>query len=212
MSAEESLLDRSARELLALFAAGTPEPGGGSASALAGSLAAALAAMVGKVTLRARAYEPFHGRAREIVPAAEELQAALQLDVDEDCRAFAAVMELHSAGRRAEAKAALGPATEVPLRVAHNSLAAGALALELCGGGHRAAQGDASAAAALAAAAAESALLTACANLKALRDEPWADELRCEAERSLDSLETLREGLRARLSESLRECGLVPTA
>src|SRR5204863_6872948 len=65
-----------------------PVPGGGSAAALAGTLAAALVAMVSRLTIGRKAYAPADGRAREILAEAESLRAELRRLVDDDAAAY----------------------------------------------------------------------------------------------------------------------------
>jgi glutamate formiminotransferase/formiminotetrahydrofolate cyclodeaminase len=73
------------------LAGGGPTPGGGSAAALAGTLAAALVAMVARLTEGRKAYAAVEGQAREILAEAEQLRRELRRLVDEDARAYEGV-------------------------------------------------------------------------------------------------------------------------
>jgi glutamate formiminotransferase/formiminotetrahydrofolate cyclodeaminase len=73
------------------LAGGAPTPGGGSAAALAGTLAAALVAMVARLTIGKKAYAGVEAQAREILAEAEELRVELRRLVDEDAAAYAGV-------------------------------------------------------------------------------------------------------------------------
>ncbi|HET8712627.1 MAG TPA: glutamate formimidoyltransferase [Gemmatimonadales bacterium] len=73
------------------LAGGAPTPGGGSAAALAGTLAAALVAMVARLTVGRKAYAEVDARAREILDEAEQLRAELRRLVDEDAAAYEGV-------------------------------------------------------------------------------------------------------------------------
>ena len=73
------------------LASGAPTPGGGSAAALAGALAAALVAMVARLTIGKKAYAGVEAQAREILAEAEELRVELRRLVDEDATAYAGV-------------------------------------------------------------------------------------------------------------------------
>src|SRR5439155_1757073 len=73
------------------LAGGAPTPGGGSAAALAGTLAAALVAMVARLTVGKKAYAAVDARVREILAEAEILRAELRRLVDEDAVAYAGV-------------------------------------------------------------------------------------------------------------------------
>jgi len=73
------------------LAGGAPTPGGGSAAALAGTLAAALVAMVARLTIGKKAYAAAEARAREILAEAEQLRGQLRRLVDEDATAYEGV-------------------------------------------------------------------------------------------------------------------------
>ena len=73
------------------LAGATPTPGGGSAAALAGTLAAALVAMVARLTIGRKAYAAVESQAREILEEAERLRGELRRLVDEDAAAYEAV-------------------------------------------------------------------------------------------------------------------------
>jgi len=71
----------------------SPAPGGGSVSALAGSLAAALAAMVANLTVGKKGYEDAWGELSDLAVRAQEVKDRLVRAVDEDTEAFNAVLE-----------------------------------------------------------------------------------------------------------------------
>jgi len=73
------------------LAGAAPTPGGGSAAALAGALAAALVAMVARLTVGRKAYAAVEAQAREILAEAERLRAELRRLVDEDAAAYEGV-------------------------------------------------------------------------------------------------------------------------
>src|SRR6185436_746519 len=73
------------------LAGGSPTPGGGSAAALAGTLAAALVAMVARLTIGRKAYAAVDDRARAILNEAEQLRGELRRLVDEDAAAYEGV-------------------------------------------------------------------------------------------------------------------------
>jgi glutamate formiminotransferase/formiminotetrahydrofolate cyclodeaminase len=77
------------------LAGGAPTPGGGSAAALAGTLAAALVAMVARLTIGKKAYAGVEAQAREILAEAEQLRGELRRLVDEDAAAYAGVSQAY---------------------------------------------------------------------------------------------------------------------
>ena len=173
---------------LAAFAdavsADTPAPGGGSVAALAGALGASLAAMVGNLGAPAKA-EP--GRAsvlHEFAVAAQALKKELLYLVDEDSRAFDAVLLASRLPRsnadevmaRSKAReAALKSAARVPLATASACLGA----LELCAKavvlGKRSAISDGAVGAAVATAGMEGALLNVRINLSSIADPEFRE-------------------------------------
>jgi glutamate formiminotransferase / formiminotetrahydrofolate cyclodeaminase len=77
------------------LAGGAPTPGGGSAAALAGTLAAALVAMVARLTIGKKAYAGVEAQAREILAEAEQLRVELRRLVDEDATAYGGVSQAY---------------------------------------------------------------------------------------------------------------------
>jgi glutamate formiminotransferase/formiminotetrahydrofolate cyclodeaminase len=70
----------------------TPAPGGGSVSALAGALGAALGAMVANLSIGKGEYDDRYQELCELADQAQELKDALVKGVDEDTQAFDAVI------------------------------------------------------------------------------------------------------------------------
>jgi glutamate formiminotransferase/formiminotetrahydrofolate cyclodeaminase len=82
------------------LAGGAPTPGGGSAAALAGTLAAALVAMVARLTVGRKAYAAVDAQARDILDEAERLRAELRRLVDEDAAAYEGVSRAYKIPKR----------------------------------------------------------------------------------------------------------------
>jgi formiminotetrahydrofolate cyclodeaminase len=122
-----SLLDLSARELLDRLAAPDPTPGGGSAAALAGAVGAALVAMVCAMPKTRTGAGEEKERLATALAWAREAGARLRRLVDEDTRAYDAVVAAYrlpkatdeeKAARRSAIEAAMTRATDVPLETA----------------------------------------------------------------------------------------------
>jgi glutamate formiminotransferase len=168
---------------------GTPTPGGGSAAALAGSLGAALAAMVGNLAVGRTGHD---AELSEMAERAQATKQALAEIVDEDARAFNGVMEAMRMPRTTEVErhsrdrmlqAAYRRAAEVPLEAARLSLTALELARVAALKGRGDAASDAGTAALLARAAVEGTALNVVINLQTLEDEAFVRACRSEVDR-----------------------------
>lgn len=125
--AEDSPLASSPlREFVDLTSTDAPVPGGGSVAALCGALAAALAAMVANLTFGKKGYEGVSKEMSDLAAGAQELKAEFLRAVDDDARAFDAVMAANrlpksthdeQARREHALQAATKTAIDVPLRV-----------------------------------------------------------------------------------------------
>jgi formiminotetrahydrofolate cyclodeaminase len=160
------------REFLAALAGGAPTPGGGAAAALCGAVAAALVAMVGRVTAAREACVA--SEASAIVGQADELRARLAGLVDEDMEAYASVVEAQRSGGGEALTRALARATEVPMRLAAACREVLVLAEILAPLARRTALSDLGVAGTLAWGALESGVLTARANLGRMADAKLA--------------------------------------
>jgi glutamate formiminotransferase/formiminotetrahydrofolate cyclodeaminase len=180
-------------------AADTPAPGGGSVAALAGALAAALTAMVARLTLGRKKYAAVQAEMETLVAESERLRAALATRVAQDAEAYDQVVAAYRLPKatdeerdtRQEAiQQALAHAAEVPLATARDAVAALELArtaAHLCNAN---ALTDAGTAAHMARAAFEGAALNVRVNADQVVDREqavmWLAELerlqvRCEA-------------------------------
>ena len=170
------------------LAGGSPVPGGGSAAALAGTLAAALVAMVARLTIGKKAYAVVESRAREILAEAESLRADLRRLVDEDAVAYTHVSESYKVPKDDPARAkridqALLGAARVPLTVATLASTVRKVAREMEQMGNKNARSDAKVAEGLASTAIAGALENVRVNLEALSDPALGLELLEEAQR-----------------------------
>lgn len=179
---EISFLDR--------LAADTPTPGGGSAAAHVGAAAAALVAMVARLTVGKKKYAQVEARMRELANQADRLRADLTQAVERDASAFDALMAAlklpkstadEASTRDAAVEAATQGAAAVPLQVAAWCVEVLELAAEAAEAGNLNAASDAGAAAALGLAALQAASLNVRINAQSAKDQAavraWMNEL-----------------------------------
>jgi len=177
-------------------ASGEPTPGGGSVAALAGSLAAALAAMVARTTVGKKKYADAETQMQTAISRADNLRAELATLVDADADAFEEVMNAYrlskeDAERPAAIQKAMLHAADVPLRTL--ALAVDAL-LQIdvvAKEGNINAASDAAAGAHLALAAAEAAALNVKININSLTDEGAAKTYRSQLDAYLSDARSL---------------------
>jgi len=172
------------------LAAGTPTPGGGSAAAHAGAMAAALVAMVARLSMGKKKYAEFETRAAEIASRADNLRLALEQAVIQDAQAFDQVMralrmpkqtEEEKSNRLEVLEHATHQAAAVPLDVARQVTEVLALAVEVAERGNVSAASDAGSASAMAQASFTAAGLNVRINAASVKDEEvtkrWLHEL-----------------------------------
>jgi formiminotetrahydrofolate cyclodeaminase len=121
------LVEMPVRQFLEELAGAGPTPGGGSASALAAAMGAAMVSMACNLTIGREKFKDVEAELQEVLARAEELRRTLTAAVDEDTTAYNAVSAAYKlpkgsdeekAARSAAIQAALRGATEVPLTVA----------------------------------------------------------------------------------------------
>ena len=89
---DNGLMDLSGKDLMDLISDSSPAPGGGSVSAIAGSLGAALVSMVASLTHEKKDYIGSRKKMNEIGLAAQDLKARLIYLVEEDTQAFNSIL------------------------------------------------------------------------------------------------------------------------
>lgn len=165
------------------LAGGAPAPAGGSAAALVLAQAAALCAKSARLSARQLTAE----RAAQLTEEAEQIRARAASLIDEDPRAYAAVLTAlrhraehkDSADAAAGLAAALSSAADIPLQLVELAVPVSAIAATLAADGNRALRGDALAARMLAQAAARAAAGLVRINLAGEPDDPR--HARCDA-------------------------------
>lgn len=176
----QNLLDLSVADFLSKLASKEPVPGGGSASALAGALAAALVVMVCRLTVDKKGYEAVKPRVLEILDLASRLQRTLEGYVNEDAEAFALVAGAYKlpkdsdsdkAARGRAITEALKSATEVPAKTVESAHSVFLLARETSLIGNKNARSDVETSMAMAKAAMGGAMDNVTLNLESLTAE-----------------------------------------
>ncbi|MDD2420925.1 MAG: cyclodeaminase/cyclohydrolase family protein [Heliobacteriaceae bacterium] len=167
------------REVIAVSASSQPTPGGGSVSAMTGSFAAAMVAMVANLTVGKEKFKDVEPQVQGLLTKVNAVIGRLEDLVRQDMAAFAAYMAVFKLPKEtAEEKAARAQAlqdaakeaTEVPLAIAEACLAILQAAAELAPIGNKMAISDAGVGAYLAEASLKSALLSVDINLPVIKD------------------------------------------
>ncbi len=199
--------DSAPPDFSAELAAPTPTPGGGSAAAYAGAMAAGLVSMVARLTIGKKGYENQEKNMAALPEESESLRADLRTAVDRDAEAFNQVMAAFKKPKSApDRKEAIQEATlqaaEVPLAVAGKALRVLELALKAARTGNLNAISDAGSAVNLAYAALNSAAYNVRINISSLEDEKAAAKYRKAVEKleaqGRESLEGIKEILKER--------------
>ncbi len=186
--------DRTLEEFLAAVAAPTPTPGGGSVSALAGALSVALSRMVAGLARGKKGYEAVEPELAQLEARAKKTQARLEALIDEDAKAYEAVMaamrlpkstETEKAARVDAIQRAYRKATEVPLETMERCIEALEMAEAAVKKGNRGAVTDAAVAVLLAESAIRGASLNCSINRASIRDETFRSETEERVERLL---------------------------
>lgn len=121
------LTDLSVKDFISTTASGEPVPGGGSISALCGSLAAALGAMVSRLTIGRVKFADREADMKVLLSDLESVGRELTLSIDRDSQAYATVMAAYKLPkstdeekkiRKEEIQVATRGAAEVPMQVA----------------------------------------------------------------------------------------------
>ena len=169
------------------LASKAPTPGGGGAAAYAGALAAALAAMVGNLTVGKKKYAAVEGHVRMAVDDLDAMRRQLVDLVDADARAFGPLAacygmprdtEEERASRDAAMQDALIDAIEVPLEIMGVCLEVLEECDYLAENGSRLALSDVGCAVALGRAAVHAASLNVVINVKSVADQVRASNYR----------------------------------
>ncbi|MGH2449875.1 MAG: cyclodeaminase/cyclohydrolase family protein [Candidatus Limnocylindria bacterium] len=193
----QPLVERTLRAFSEDLASDQPFPGGGSASAYAGAIGAALAAMVARLAARKAPQAN-----ADFIAEADNLRADFLRLVDDDSAAYARVAEAYKLPKTADAEkrvrtermqAALLAAARVPLEIAKTSRRL----LEACerakNNAPPSAASDIGVAALMGEAALRGAALNVIINLAALKDAAQVKALSDELDRAVEGAEAQRK-------------------
>ncbi len=204
-------------DFLDALASNTPAPGGGSASAYSGAAAAALVAMVARLTIGKKKYAQAEEPMKAVLIRVEELRRELTAAIEEDAEAFFAVLEgfmlpkdtTENVRKRAETiESATLKAARVPLRVGRKVVEVMEHAVKVVEIGNLNAISDGATGAALAYAALTGAGYNVRINIAALKD-PSPGKAMIE---EIEELEDKAAQLQAQVRAALRDRGGISLA
>jgi len=168
------------------LAAPTATPGGGSAAAASGAMAAGLANMVAAMSRGKKAYLQYERELSEAIAELSQLREELKASIDADAESYNAVMKAYkqakeSANGDGMIDAALKQATSVPFGVAERAKKVAGIAEKLKPITNPNMKSDLTTAIALARAAIEGALANVFINLESLKDAAFVEEMKKKA-------------------------------
>jgi len=167
------------------LAAPTATPGGGSAAAASGAMAAGLAGMVASMSRGKKAYLQYESQLSEAIARLSQLREELKSAIDADAESYNVVMKAYRSAKESAGNAndggatiasALKQATSVPLGVAANVVEVAEIAAKLRPITNPNMKSDLVTAIALAKAALEGALANVEINLDSLKNDSPKDE------------------------------------
>jgi len=179
-------LSNPAKEFVEAVAADSPTPGGGSVSALAGALAAALGEMVCGITLKKKSMVAHHPAVQEASHHLAQLRQRLMEAVDHDAASYEAVMaafklpkqtETEQAARASAIEEASKHAATVPLETAKVVVEVARIVASLRGITAPQAASDLAVALSMAEAAHRGAIENVRANLPSIKDAEWVRQI-----------------------------------
>ncbi len=211
------LVNKTVHDFVEIVDSNEPVPGGGSVSALAGTIGAALARMVGSLSFNKKAFKELpediqaelHANAEKL----EELKKELEDIVDKDASAFDKVMdafampketEEQKAARAAAVQDGYKIALEVPKRCAQACMEVMKLQVVFAKYGTKGAVSDIGVGILMASSGLEGAIFNVLINLQAMKDQDYIDRTNKEADELIAELRALKEELIKIIYERLR--------
>lgn len=191
----------------------SPAPGGGSVAALAGSLCAALSAMVANLTVGKKGYEAVWNEMSELAENAQLVKDKLAIAVDEDTEAFNVLMEAmrlpkataeQKAAREAAMQEGYKQASLVPLETAKTCLEALKFALVAAQKGNANSASDAGVAGLMAKAGVEGAVLNVLINLDPITDGAFKQSQKQQTAALITQAQTLCEQVQEAVKKNIK--------
>ena len=186
------LIDLTIKGFLDKTAGSDPVPGGGSISALNGSIAAALTEMVANLTIGRKKYAEVEDKMREVAGRMAEIRTVLANDIDKDSDAYDKVFAAFKLPKETDEEKAhrsnviqetTKEAALVPMSVAENAAAIMDTIAYVAHNGNQNAVTDATVAMMAARTCVLGALLNVKINLSSIKDEALVKELSDKADR-----------------------------
>lgn len=221
MDTNTSFRDLTVADFVSQLASGEPVPGGGSAAAIAGSLGAALVAMVAALSEGRPKYAEHEALLAESRAAALELANRFLALGDEDAAAyggFGVAMKMprdtdaQKTARTAAIQAAARAASDAPFKTVQACLEFVALAEGLAGRSNRNASSDLEVSSLMAVAASHAAAANVYVNLPAIGDPSAAQDLLARTEVLVDQIDRLADHTREVVRSGEPRAPLAPAA
>ncbi|MBC7263753.1 MAG: cyclodeaminase/cyclohydrolase family protein [Chloroflexi bacterium] len=205
--------EKTINQFLDELASKAPVPGGGSAAALGGALAAALLSMVCNLTIGKKGYEDVESDMKALLSESEALRARFPLLLERDTQVYSQVMDAYrlpkdtpeqKAAKEKAMQTALVAAAEVPLEIAAGCARVVELAMTAAQKGNKWAVSDAGVAVVLAEAAMRGALLNVEINLASITDREYVRKTRARMDEITAGKAELKERVMDVVLQSIR--------
>ncbi len=195
-------IEKPMRFFLDRLCSNSPEPGGGSASALTGATAASLSGMLAALTVNKKGYEQVRPEMEEILSKAESLKEELLDLLQKDTEAFADASkafklpkgtEEEKKRREKAVEEGLKKASEVPLNIMEKSLEVARIAKRVLKKGNEMAISDGAISALFAEAAAIGAMINVRINFSWMKDKEYVAETEKKLGVILEEIRQIKE-------------------
>jgi methenyltetrahydrofolate cyclohydrolase len=204
------LMESRVKDFLAALSADSPTPGGGSVSALAGALSAALCAMVARLTLGKEKYRGAWGEMERLRDEADSLSSRLMDLVEEDSAAYNKVIAAfripkeQPSAREDAVQSAFKEAASVPMETLRVTAGLLDLVKSALNQGNPNCLTDAGVAAQLIHAAAKGAAYNVKVNLPGIKDSDFRSKLFSETSQLLKRIEDSVKDMESTIHERLK--------